>query len=113
MASAITEALKDTGVPSSKLESLKANIDSLSVVLSWTWPYPDLIASVAGSVGIEPKQRYLSPHGGNQSGKIFDEAARAIAMGKTTVAVLTGGEALASRMYIATTYLTTCYQGVI
>ena len=94
---AIEEALKDTGLDSNKAKALRSSIDSINVVLSWTWPYPDLVGLVSKKLGVDPKHEHLSPHGGNQPGKLFDEAARRISQRKTKVAVLTGGEALASR----------------
>ena len=97
MVSAIRKALADTGLDFSKADALRSSIDSIDVVRSWTWPYPDLLGSISENLGVNASHKYLSPHGGNQSGKTFDEAARRISQGKTKVAVLTGGEALASR----------------
>lgn len=96
MVSAIREALKDAGLNSSQTERLQSTIDSIDVVRTWTWPYPDLPGSIAQKLGVSVRHKELSPHGGNQPGKVFDEAARSISQGKTKVAVLTGGEALAS-----------------
>lgn len=97
MVSAIQEALRDVGLDSSCTAKLQSNIDSIDVVRTWTWPYPDLPGSIAQKLGAHVRHSELSPHGGNQPGKVFDEAARSISQGKTKVAVLTGGEALASR----------------
>lgn len=97
MVQAIREAISDTGLDSSKADTLRSSIDSVNVVLSWTWPYPDLVGSICQRIGVDAEHRHLTPHGGNQSGKIFDETARRISQRKTKVAVLTGGEALASR----------------
>ncbi len=98
MVSAIREALADTGLDSTKADVLRTSIDSINVVRSWTWPYTDLVGSISEKLGVDAPHKYLSPHGGNQSGKLFDEAARRISQGLTKIAVLTGGEALASRM---------------
>ena len=94
---AIKDALKDTGLSDSVASDLQSDIDSLDVVRSWTWPYPDLPSLVAKGLNIKPTRRYYSEHAGNQPGKLFDEAARRISLGESKVAVLTGGEALASR----------------
>ena len=51
----------------------------------------------------DTSHKYLSPHGGNQSGKTFDEAARRISQGKTKVAVLTGAEAFGVMYSVPTT----------
>jgi len=95
--SAIAEAVKDTGLPSASASTLQADIDSLDVIRTWTWPYPDLPSLVAKRLGIKPTRRFYSEHGGHHSAKLFDEAARRISLGETKVALLTGGEALASR----------------
>ena len=94
---AIRNAIKDTGLSESAASSLQSQIDSLDVIKSWTWPYPDLPSLVAKRLAIKPTRRYYSEHGGNQIGKLFDEAARRISLGETKVAILSGGEALASR----------------
>jgi acetyl-CoA acetyltransferase len=93
--SAIRTAVDDAQTPRSA--DLLAAIDSVDIVLSWTWPYADLPALVAGRLGISPRRAATSPHGGNQPAKVFDEAARRVARGEARVALLAGGEALASR----------------
>ncbi|WEW58666.1 hypothetical protein PRK78_004134 [Emydomyces testavorans] len=94
---AIDRALDDSGLPDQAAkEVLQSRIDSVDVVRTWTWPYPDLPGSIAGRLGIRPKHTAYSDHGGNSPGKLFDEAARRVASGQSTVALVTGGEALAS-----------------
>ncbi|KAK6431089.1 hypothetical protein LTR95_012754 [Oleoguttula sp. CCFEE 5521] len=93
---AIDKAVEDTGLSASSIADLKAAVDTLSVVRTWTWPYPDLPGLIAGKVGIQPRSRHYTEHGGNSPGVIFDEAARKISKGESKVAILTGGEALAS-----------------
>lgn len=93
---AVQKALEDTGLSASASSTLQSHIDSLDVVKSWTWPYPDLPSLVAKRLTIKPTRRHYSDHGGNEPGKLFDEAARRISLGETKVAVVTGGEALAS-----------------
>jgi acetyl-CoA acetyltransferase len=96
MLSAIDEAVKDTGLSESSSRDLRAAVDSLDVVRTWTWPYPDLPGLIAEQFGIDPARKHYTDHGGNQPGLLFDEAARRISKGETKVAILTGGEALAS-----------------
>lgn len=97
MLEAIEIALKDAS-PSS-LQDLKSSIDSIDVVRTWTWPYPDLPNLLSERLNVKDniKWKMYSDHGGNQPGKLFDEAAKRIAKGECKVAVVTGGEALASR----------------
>ncbi|KAM0712404.1 hypothetical protein Q7P37_011500 [Cladosporium fusiforme] len=96
MLNAIEEAFQDTGLDTASLRRLRAAVQSLDVVRTWTWPYPDLPGLIAERLYIDPKRKHYTPHGGNQPGVVFDEAARRIAQGETKVALLTGGEALAS-----------------
>ncbi|KAJ5175787.1 Thiolase [Penicillium canariense] len=96
MLEAICSAIKDATVSVELEEMLRSSIDSLDVVKTWTWPYTDLPALLAGKLGIQTKHQEYSEHGGNQPAKLLDEAARRIATGENRVAVLTGAEALAS-----------------
>ncbi|KAG9951045.1 hypothetical protein KCU85_g3074, partial [Aureobasidium melanogenum] len=96
MLDAISIALQDTGLSLKVIATLKPRIDSIDVVRTWTWPYPDLPGLLAEKLGARPTHSYCSPHAGNQSAKLVDDAARRIASGETRLAVVTGGEALAS-----------------
>lgn len=95
---AIDLAIRDTGLKVSEQRRLRSNIDSIDVVRSWTWPYPDLPGLLAEKLHVDStiKHKAYSHQGGNAPGKHFDEATRRIAQGKCKVAVVTGGEALAS-----------------
>lgn len=96
---AIQQAINDTGLPEAKKARLQASIDSIDVVRTWTWPYDDLPGLIGKDLGVDPKHKFYSDHGGNKPAKLFDEAARRISNGTTKVAVVTGGEALASCEY--------------
>ena len=89
-------AITDTNLSPSATRELQSKIDSIDVTGTWTWPYPDLPSLISEELGIKPKHKYYSPHAGSQPGKMFDEAARRISFGESKVAILTGGEALAS-----------------
>ena len=97
MATAIRAAAADTGLDAGAQRRLLASADALRVVPTWTWAYGDLPATVADYLGINPSTRVHDYHGGNQPALQCDEAARAIASRKSSIAILTGGEALASR----------------
>lgn len=99
MLEAIRIAIHDASA--AKDTDLQSAIDSIDVVKTWTWPYPDLPGLLAQKLGVEQslKWKRYSEHGGDKPGKLFDEAARRIAKGKCKVAVITGGEALASRAF--------------
>jgi hypothetical protein len=96
MLNAIEAAIADTDISESSSRDLRAAADSLEVVRTWTWPYPDLPGLIAQRLNINPNRKQYTDHGGNQPGILFDEAARRISKGETKVAILTGGEALAS-----------------
>jgi hypothetical protein len=103
MHQAIKIAINDTELSPSATAELQSNIDGLDIVASWTWPYPDLPGLLSEKLGINPKRKYTPDyHAGTQPGKFFDEAARRISLGESKVAVLTGGEALASCMFLTT-----------
>jgi hypothetical protein len=78
---------------------LQSAIDSIDVVRTWTWPYDDLPGDISRKLGVDARHRFYSDHGGNKPAKLFDEAARRISKRQSKVAVVTGGEALASREY--------------
>lgn len=96
MLAAIERAIGDTYLPSSSADKLKSSIDSIDVVATWSWPYKDLPGLLSQNLGVDAKHKFISDHGGNQPAKLVDEAARRISRGETKVAVVTGGEALAS-----------------
>ena len=100
MLEAIMLAIKDTNLSPPAVADLQSKIDSLDVVATWTWPYPDLPGLLSKKLGITPRHQCYSPHGGNQPINLFDEAARRISFRLNKVAVLTGGEALASCTYL-------------
>lgn len=97
---AIRAALHNTGLDASAVACLHRDIDSVDVVRSWTWPYPDLAGLISERLAIRPRRKYNSEHGGNQPAHLFDEAARRISRGEGRVAVVAGGEALASCTFV-------------
>ncbi|OQD81696.1 hypothetical protein PENANT_c026G07643 [Penicillium antarcticum] len=96
MLEAIQGAINDATSSAETAQVLQNSIDSISVVRTWTWPYRDLPGLLSQELGVNPQHRLYSDHGGNQPAKLLDEAATRIEKGETKVAVLTGGEALAS-----------------
>ena len=96
MLQAILGAINDTDLPPSDAKHLQSQIDSIDVVRTWTWPYPDLPSLLSSKLDISTHYKSYSEHGGNKPAKLFDEAARRISNRQSKVAVVTGGEALAS-----------------
>ena len=99
MLRAIQLAIEDTQLSLPKAKTLRSEIDSLDIVATWTWPYPDLPTLLSEKLGINPVHKFYSDHGGNQPAKLFDEAARRISLRESKVALVTGGEALESCMF--------------
>ena len=96
MLQAIQLAIQDTAMTGFFATELQSSIDDISIVATWTWPYPDLPGLIATKLRVQPRHKHYSEHGGNQPAKLLDEAARRIASGQSKVAIVTGGEALAS-----------------
>ncbi|KAJ5135352.1 uncharacterized protein N7515_004630 [Penicillium bovifimosum] len=96
MLEAIQAAINDACTSDETAQILRDHIDSLSVVQTWTWPYQNLPGLLSQWLGVNPKHQTCTEHGGNQPAKLLDEAALRITRGEATVAVITGGEALAS-----------------
>ncbi|CAK7231625.1 hypothetical protein SCUCBS95973_007981 [Sporothrix curviconia] len=92
MLKAIRQAAQDAGLSEAALQAA----DSLSVVPPWTWSYPDLPGTLAADLKIKPAYTILGEHGGEQCAMLADEAARRIASGESKLAIVTGGESLAS-----------------
>ncbi|KAK5112349.1 hypothetical protein LTR62_004312 [Meristemomyces frigidus] len=93
---AVAKAFADTGLSSSAALTAQFELDSLDVVRTWTWPYPDLPALISERLRAKPARQHYTDHGGNQPAYLLDEAARRISKGESKLAIITGGEALAS-----------------
>lgn len=104
MLQAIQRALQDTYLSEETAQQLQKSIDSIDIVATWSWPYQDLPGLLSTKLGVDAAHKFISDHGGNQPAKLVDEAARRIAQNKTKVAVVTGGEALASCTHIPPGY---------
>lgn len=96
MLQAISVALEDTGASDDTKSTIQKNIDSISVVANWTWPYPNTPELLAKRLECQAKHLHESEHGGNAPAELFDEAARRISTGASKVAIVSGGEALVS-----------------
>ena len=97
MLQAIRAAIVDTGISSAAQGKLQSSIDDVGVVNTWTWQYHDLPQLLCEDLAVRAKYKHLSQHGGNAPGLLFDHAVRRVSRGETNVAVVIGGEALASR----------------
>lgn len=93
---AVEDALGDTDTNEPDKRNLKNKIDSINIVQTWTWPYTNLPGLLSSRLGISPTFQEYTENGGDKPTKLFDQAARRIAKGECRVAVVAGGEALAS-----------------
>lgn len=96
---AIRLAAADSKARESGIGQLLPKIDSIAIVRTWTWPYADLPGLVAHKLDANPRYKHYTEHGGNQPAKLIDEAARQLSKRESKIAVVAGGEALASRAY--------------
>lgn len=96
--SSVLASLADTSLSPAAIRTLHDNIDSIDLVSTWTWPYSDLPGLLAEKLGVAEgvKWKRYTEHGGNQPAKLVDEASRRVSKGETKVAIVGGGEALAS-----------------
>lgn len=100
MLQAISKSISDTGLSLEAGKALQSKIDSIGVVNTWTWNYSDLPSLISEKLAVRPKYKVLSHHGGDSPAKLFDEAARKVSFGESKVAIVTGGEALASCAFV-------------
>lgn len=97
MLEAIKLSLVDCNLSPSRSQSLQSDIDSIDVVACSTWPYHDLPGLLSERLGVDAKHKHYTPTMGNQPVKLLNDMARRIVTGESTVALMTGGETLASR----------------
>lgn len=85
-------AAKDAGK-----EDLVGAIDELDIIFSLSWNYDDAPAQLAEKLGIKSCNKKLSGLSGTSPQKFINEAAEQIITGKTQLALVVGGEALATK----------------
>lgn len=93
---AIEAAAEDAKLSPYGRTNLLSKVDSIDVVRTWTWPYDDLASLLAQKINARPSHVSVTRHGGDQPAKLVDEAARRISTGESNIAIVTGGESLAS-----------------
>ncbi|MDI6629027.1 MAG: acetyl-CoA acetyltransferase [Rhodococcus sp. (in: high G+C Gram-positive bacteria)] len=88
---AVNAAIEDTGAP-----GLSAQLDAIHAVRTTSWNYADLPALVAERLGVTLTSSSSSTIGGHHPAHLLDQVGRDIAEGRTTAALVVGGEAQAS-----------------
>lgn len=92
LAAAVAEAAADA-----RLATQLDRVDSLDVINFLSWRYADPARTVAERAGLLPARAVYSPVGGDQPTLLLAGAAHRIAVGHSRVAVVVGGESMASR----------------
>jgi acetyl-CoA C-acetyltransferase len=93
----IAEALRRAGEDSGRGERLLRHADSVRCVPVIGWPYRDAAALLAEDLGARPRETAQSAIiGGDGPQLLLNDTARAIAAGEVDVALIGGGEAVAS-----------------
>jgi acetyl-CoA C-acetyltransferase len=87
MAEALKRAEQDCGA------KLLHQIESLDVINFLSWRYNDPAGQLSARLGIAPKQAHYGPVGGESPIRYIHEAAKRIARGECSVAVVCGAEA--------------------
>ncbi len=88
-------AAEDSGSP----DALRG-VQSLQVVFSQSWEYDDPCARLAERLGAAPSVSAYSGLGGSVPVRLASEAAEAMAGGQLDLALIVGGEALATRRHL-------------
>ncbi|MDQ1374182.1 MAG: acetyl-CoA C-acetyltransferase, partial [Actinomycetota bacterium] len=94
MADALRIAADDSGAGNRLLE----RADSIRVIEVLSWRYPNPAALVAQRVGASPREEIRSTTGGNSPQMVLNDAAAAIQRGDLDVVLLTGAEAMYTRV---------------
>jgi acetyl-CoA C-acetyltransferase len=94
MAEALRVAADDSGAGAALLE----RADSVRVIEILSWRYSNPATLVADRVGASPRQLVKSTTGGNSPQMVLNDAASAIQRGELDVVLLTGAEAMYTRV---------------
>ena len=89
-------AAADAGAP----DALRS-VQSLQVVYCQSWEYDDPCGRLATRLGTDPAHRVYSGIGGSVPVRLVADAAGAMARGELDLALVVGGEALATRRHLA------------
>ncbi|KQU27991.1 MULTISPECIES: thiolase C-terminal domain-containing protein [unclassified Rhodococcus (in: high G+C Gram-positive bacteria)] len=88
---AVRAALDDSGT-----SALGAAVDAIHAVRTTSWNYDDLPALIAARLGASAPTRSTSTIGGHHPARLMDRVGHDIAAGRSSVALVVGGETQAS-----------------
>ncbi|HEX6475934.1 MAG TPA: acetyl-CoA acetyltransferase [Acidimicrobiales bacterium] len=97
-ATMMADALRAAGEDSGTGDRLLRAADSIRVVETLSWHYPNPAALIASALGADPGETVRSVPGGNGPQLLVNDAAEAIAAGRMEVALVAGAEAIQTRL---------------
>ena len=97
-ATMMVDALRSAGEDSGTGDRLLRRADSVRVVDTLSWRYPNAAALVASDLGAHPRETVRSAPGGNGPQLLVNDAAEAIAAGSLDIALIAGAEAVHTRL---------------
>jgi acetyl-CoA C-acetyltransferase len=77
-----------------------AGLDSIEIVYCQSWEYDDPAGRLGGRLGADPRRRSYSGLGGSVPVRLLSETAASLAGGELDLALIVGGEALATRRHL-------------
>ncbi len=97
-ATMMADALRSAGDDSGTGDRLLRSADSIRVVDTLSWHYPNPATSIASALGADPRETVRSVPGGNGPQLLVNDAAEAIANGQLDIALVAGAEAIQTRL---------------
>jgi acetyl-CoA C-acetyltransferase len=94
----MVDVLRSAGEDSGTGDRLLRAADSIRIVDTLSWHYPNAASLVAASLGADPRQTVRSVPGGNGPQLVVNDAAEAIAAGELDVVLVAGAEAVQTRL---------------
>jgi acetyl-CoA C-acetyltransferase len=94
----MVDVLRSAGEDSGTGDRLLRAADSIRIVDTLSWHYPNAGSLVAASLGADPRQTMRSVPGGNGPQLVVNDAAEAIAAGELDVVLVAGAEAVQTRL---------------
>ncbi len=94
----MVDVLRSAGEDTGTGDRLLRAADSIRVVATLSWHYPNAASLVAAALGADPRQTARSVPGGNGPQLLVNDAAEAIAAGQMDVVLVAGAEAVQTRL---------------
>ncbi|MFX1314720.1 MAG: hypothetical protein ACFE9T_02570, partial [Promethearchaeota archaeon] len=82
-----------TAIINTGIDNLQEYIDTLYLSTISSWIYKDFISKISDILTLKLKQRFIAPISGNVPQMLVNKAAKAIALGRSKIVLIAGGEA--------------------